>query len=775
MEETNDQLADSQGGNQEAIASNAEITKQIEADNELDYYAQLKKKNKGFLLEGLSEEERDRIGEYIVDLYNAEKDRHNELCDRLDEYDEVYRMERKQVIGDDGDMPNYRSPLSTVAVDTTHANIMNTFHSPKDPIRVLPTEPNDVSKISKLGVFANWSIKNEMNFFTNTDRLFHSSSKNGETPYLVYWSKEYGTEIKRKILMNPADPKEPLYDADTGEVMYQEKEETKLLYNGPKLEVRSRKDYIFPANSMMDVVPDWEMIIDRYSYDDVWKDMKSAKMFDGCINKIKDWGQSDKPENEKDDLEGDAIPVGAWTKEFISFYGNLRVNVVKKAYRPIEVEDITELEDEFIAIVHIKTKTLCALRKNKFPLKERPIGMDYYLPDDEGRRLGIGIIEHNDSLQKCYDVFLNQFLLAVMNANNPIGFFTPTGNMRNEPIKIKHGYMYPTSDAASVNIVKLPSPDQALTLAMELTNNWTQLLFGISDYAAGMDSTVDPRAPAKKAQIIVEQGNVRLNLIIKRKNETIKDICRRWYLLYRDNMPPNKFMRIVGDDENAPFKFEPIKIEDFQLKSIPDFELTGNILSMNKSLQVNTAIATYQLLITNPLFNPQTMQGIQAIHAITKWLMDKLDDTGLSRFLPKMPGENVMTPEEENARFLQGDDGDPVEGEDHVDHIKRHTLFMQDSLCPMEIKPLIAIHVGKHVQMLKEQITQQQAMQMNGAGAPMAADPQNQNMAGGQGNGQSNGGAPVGAASGAPTVLPKQQGSVGGINGRIPNMQGQQQ
>ena len=764
MEETNEEALP----NQDAVISNEEAVKKIEADNELDYYTQLRKKNKGFLVDGLSEEEQERVGLYITDLYNKAQPRHKELCDKLDEYDAVYRMLRKQVIGDDGDMPNYRSPLSTVAVDTTHANIMNTFHSPKDPIRVLPTEPNDISKINKLSIFINWSIKNELDFFVNTDRLFHSSIKNGEAPYVVSWVKEYGTEIKRKILMNPADPKEPLYDADTGDVLYQEVEETKLLYNGPRLDVRSRKDYIIPENAVMGVTPDWEMLIDRFSYDDILKDMKSGKMYDGCLDKIRDWGHSDKQENNKDSYDGDNLPLGEWEKEFISFYGNLRVNVIKKSFSPIEAKDITELEDEFIAIVHIKTSTLCALRKNKFPLKQRPIGVDYYMPDDEGRRAGNGVIAMNEHLQKCYDALLNQFILAVENSNSPFGFFTPTGNMRNEPMKIKHGYMYPTSDASSVNMVKLPPPDQAITLAMQLVNNWTQLLFGISDYAAGMDSTVDPRAPAKKAEIIVQQGNVRTNLIIKRKNETIKDICRRWYLLYRDNMPPNKYMRIVGDSQEEPFKFEPINIEDFQLKSIPDFELTSNVLSTNKSLQVNTWIATYQLLMQNPLYSPQTLKGIQAIHALTKWLLERIDDTGLSRMLPKMPGENIMTPEEENARFLQGDTGEPLQEEDHVDHIKKHTEFMQDSLTPLEIKQTVAEHIAKHVEMLRQQVTQQQVMNMNGAGAPTAANAPQGGL-----NAQPNGTAPSVAGVSSPTVLPKRSGSVGGIAGRIPDMQGQ--
>lgn len=749
-------------------------SKPIDAKSELDYYAKLKKKNKNYLLSGLTILEKERIAQHIIDLYNDNKENHQELCDNLTEYDSVYRMERKQVVGDDGDMPNYRSPLSTVAVDVIHANYMNVFFSPKDPIRPLPTEPNDAPKISKLGVFCNWSMKNELELFDMCDRLWHSSTKNGEAPYLMHWVKEYGTEIKRTIIMNPEDPEEPLYDTDTGEVIYHEDEETKLLYNGPKLEILSRKDYIQPKNSIMGEIPEWEMVIRRYSFDDVWKAEMSGKMFDGTKAEIKDWGSSDQPLNQKDDYEGDEMPVGKWKKEAILFFGFLRVNVLKTIQSgEVDIDEIDELEDEFIAEVHIESGTLMSLRKNKFPLKMRPVDVDYFIPDDEGLRAGIGVIKFMESMQKCYDVFLNQAVLGTMNRNNPIGFFSPTGNMRNDPMKIRNGYMYPTADPASVNFIQWPDVSASLAEMLSLINSWAQLLFGISDYQAGVNDSSDPSAPAKKAQIIVDQGNVRMNMIIKRKNTTLRNICKRWYLLYRDNMPPNKFMRVVGDDENNPWKFDPIRIEDFQLKSLPDFELTGNVLSANKQLQANIAVSTYQLLLTNPFFSPQSTQGMQALHSLTKWLIDKLDDTGLSRFMPKMPGDNLQTPEEENARFLQGDDGKPVEGDDHLDHIKKHTAYLNDSLTPMEIKPTIAKHIAAHIEMLRQLMTQQAVMQQMAQAQAMQGGmpgqlPQPMNPNGGN-NGQIN---PAG--QGAPTIpnagVPRQISSMGSAQGRVPGL-----
>ncbi|KKK64241.1 hypothetical protein LCGC14_2986220, partial [marine sediment metagenome] len=256
--------------------------------------------------------------------------------------------------------------------------------------------------------------------------------------------------------------------------------------------------------------------------------------------------------------------------------------------------------------------------------------------------------------------------------------------------------------------------DTSITFMMELINQWAQLLFGISDFAAGTESKVDTDAPAKKVEIIVAQGNVRMNNIIKRKNKTIKDILRRWFLLYQANMPPNKYTRIVGESSENPFKFEAINLEDFALKSIPDFELTGNILNSNKTLEANKRIAIYQLLVQNAFYNPNTQPGLQNLHQLTKWLIDGLEETGLSSFLPEPPGENIQTPEEENARFLQGDQGEPTQGEDHRHHIKVHNTLIIDPTIPDNIKRNVAQHIQQTIQMAKDELTQQIVLQQQG-------------------------------------------------------------
>jgi len=731
-------------------ASPEEIISEINASNEKDYLRQLKKRHKNYLIDGMGILEKERVAEYIIQRFKDVKTNHEELESRIDEYDDIYRMVRKPVSGDDGSMPNYRTPLSTVASEVIHANIMNTFFTPRDVGRVLPTEEGDVKKVNKLTTFLNWSVDNELNIFENIDRLFHNSNKNGECPYIVHWVKEYGTEIKREIIFNPTDPSQPLIDPETQEPLYQEREEQKLLYNGPKLEIFSRKDYYQPKNAVMGKIPQWEMRKVRISYDTYLRDELQGKMFNGSTQEIKEWAGEGEPSNQED-YEGNIIPVGEFEQEFIEFYGRIRLKVVKSDSEDETVEE-EELEEEVIGLVHIKSEVLCSLRKNKFPLKMRPIGVDYFIPDDEGRRVGIGIMEFLDSIQKAYDALFNQYIFGVTQSNNPIIFFSPTGNQRKEPIKLKNGFAYPTSDPKSVTMFKLPAPDAQMNASLELIIQWSQLLFGISDFTAGIESRIDPTGPAKKAEIVVAQGNVRMNHIVKRKVKTIQDIFKRWYLLYKDNMPPNKFMRIVGDSKDNPWKFDNVTLSDFALKSIPDFELTGNVLTSNKNLEVNKRIAIYQLLVQNPFFSVQTQPGIQALHSLTKWLIDGLDEMGLTRFLPEAPGENVQTPEEENARFLQGDSGEPEQGEDHINHIKVHRKMLIDPTVPEEIKKEVLRHINATVEMMKKEVQQQIVLSQT----------QFPNQQGG-----GNGGANINTGGQANQVVPGQSGGMERFAGRV--------
>jgi hypothetical protein len=691
---------------QKKIAKSEEkLNKQNEEDYQ-DYIDRIKDKNKRYLLK-LSQAEKERIVETVIeDWYKKDLPHHQDICDKIDKYDEQWRMTRKEVKGTEN-VPNYRQALSTVILEVVHANVMNVFFGQKDILAVLPTEPNDVSKIPKVNTFMNWSALNELKMFKKCDRMFHNSGKTGGAPYKISWTKEYGMITKRRKLFNPFDPAQPLVDPETNEVLEQEYDEAKLLYDGPVLEVFSRKDWIIPENAVDDKKPAHEIHRMIKTKDDLIRGIQNGSYYSDILTEdpekpyIKFEQAAEVSEIEKKDREDQDIPLAKDEKTVLEGYGGY---ILHEEDDEID-ENITELEQEYIFTVCLEDRTLIAARKNKFPLKERSIGLCPFMPDDEGRIDPIGVMEFMENIQLEYDALHNEGLQSVILQNEPILLYTPMGNQKAEPTKIQAGYAYPSANPEGAKIFQFPGPSAQLFAFMKIVLDWAEKVFPMGEYAAGKISEIDPDAPARKVERILEQINTRLNLIVKRYNIVMKSIFRKLFLLYQDNMPPNKFMRITGTTSGkwTEKDFIKVNLSDFALKSIPDFELTGNILASNKVLEARKATAIYDRMLQNVLFDPRRPEGAQAYHHITKWWLDKMDALGVSDFLPE-PQEQSRTPEEENVIMLEGGEVEPDERDNHLQHIRKVNELIANPTIPVEIKRTALAHLQKHYKLLQMQM-----------------------------------------------------------------------
>jgi hypothetical protein len=102
-----------------------------------------------------------------------------------------------------------------------------------------------------------------------------------------------------------------------------------------------------------------------------------------------------------------------------------------------------------------------------------------------------------------------------------------------------------------------------------------------------------------------------------------------------------------------------------------------------------------------------------------------MDDIGLSSFLPEIPGDKLFTPEEENARMIQGDIVEPSMNEDQVYHIKVHTPLLYDATLPPEVMKQIKEHIQKTIEAVKTKITFQLATGQQNQGVPNGEAPVN--------------------------------------------------
>jgi len=82
--------------------------------------------------------------------------------------------------------------------------------------------------------------------------------------------------------------------------------------------------------------------------------------------------------------------------------------------------------------------------------------------------------------------------------------------------------------------------------------------------------------------------------------------------------------------------------------------------------------------------------------------------------MPSPDGEFIATPQEENARMLQGDTIIPAPEDDHISHIREHRTFLLDPLVPDQAKNLVVDHINEHVKVMQSVIATQLASQQAG-------------------------------------------------------------
>ena len=127
-------------------------------------------------------------------------------------------------------------------------------------------------------------------------------------------------------------------------------------------------------------------------------------------------------------------------------------------------------------------------------------------------------------------------------------------------------------------------------------------------------------------------------------------------------------------------------------------------------------------LINNPVIglkNPQLqVQKPEALYAATKKWLETFDSfKDMSKLLPDLP-EPPISPEAENALFMQGDSHDPAPGEDYLAHVKAHQQFKTSpyfQAMPKEYQALLDEHINKTLVLA---LMEQQTRSQLGGGQP---------------------------------------------------------
>jgi len=265
--------------------------------------------------------------------------------------------------------------------------------------------------------------------------------------------------------------------------------------------------------------------------------------------------------------------------------------------------------------------------------------------------------------------------------------------------------------------------DQVLFMVLGLIKQFSEQFTATSDYLMGRESQGTKTPTASGTLAIIEQGLVTFAVLTKRVFRSLRKELKLLMALNQIHLPDTKQFRVMGSE--ADIAFPEIKREDFD--SVADIVPIGDPSYASKMLKTQEAMQRYELMMQNPLIAGNPDAGIQpnkrAIWHVTSDLLDAMNTINKDKILPPLPPEPI-SPEEENAMFMQGDYKSPVMGEPHAEHWPIHTNFKATEFY-MSMKPAYKELLERHlVETQQMAYRESQQLQQLGAGSmPTTEEP----------------------------------------------------
>lgn len=358
-------------------------------------------------------------------------------------------------------------------------------------------------------------------------------------------------------------------------------------------------------------------------------------------------------------------------------------------------------KEPYIITVDYDSRTVLRITSRKIRVggKDRVLNYftDYhFFPNPEGF-YSFGFGHFLEVLNEMSNTAFNQIFDSGRLSNMPFGFYGRRAGFRRKQIKLKPGEMIEVDDVTQVHFPAMQRVDQILFMVLGKIEDYSERIAANTDLLSGRQQS-GVKTPTKGGTLaVIEQGLVTFGVLTKRIFRQLKKELRLIFALNSIYLPESKQFRVLGTDKNLPFPV--IKRKDFDGKF--DVIPVGDPTFASREMRRNEAIALYQILIANPLIgiNPQTGQiaNPRAFHEITSDLIDSFEKKNKSALLPDIP-EPPISPDAENALFMQGDSRDPQVGENHQEHLASHSAFANTTFhasMPEEFKQLLTDHVQK--------------------------------------------------------------------------------
>lgn len=621
------------------------------------------------LAEDIKKEERQKIAQEICQQYRIDILGRKDWEEKREKYYKLWLCKRDPKNTPFPNAANICIPMLAVACNQFHSRAYQAFTSPPQWVKGMPVEENDVKNATVVEQYMNWQLMYDMDTFES------------EMDKLLLYVPINGTGFKKLF-----------YDAKN---------------ERPVSEYVSAMDVILPYRTRS--IETARRIIHRVwlHYDELKLRAEKDKDFYIDFDKITEGsGAYEEGSNPMQQVKDDVGTSTANTEEHPKLILEChKIYPLKKGiYQP------------YIFTVDYESETLLRVtsRLLKIGNKEQTLNhfIDYhFIPNPEGY-YSLGFGHFLEVLNEMANTAFNQIFDSGRLSNQPFGFYGRRAGVKKRELKLWPGRMEEVEDASQIYFPNMQRVDQTLFQILGLIQQYAEQFTSLSDYLLGRESRGTKTPTASGTLAIIEQGLILYSVMIKRLFTSFKKELRLIYLLNQFNLPKEKQYRVLGQDNRLAFP----KIKRVDFDGHVDIIPIGDPSYASRLTRRQEAQEVYSMLLANPLIgasNPNIqIQNPQAILEATKDLLETYDKKDIQKFLPKLP-EPMMSPEAENALFIQGDPHEPQTGEDHKNHLTVHLNFRRTSyyeLMSEEKKELLKKHINKTVALMYQEQSLQGAL-----------------------------------------------------------------
>jgi len=486
---------------------------------------------------------------------------------KLEEWTQMYNGVLKEKTFPWKGCSNVDLRLGTIAIETIVPRIIKSIHEVKPVARIIPRKVGMGVTADIWEDFLDWSLETEFrnsgqSYLEVKEDVYRACCRDGTAIEKVYW----------KTLTNTIRTKE---QTEIFPGVYEEREivSEERVYDAPVVDLVDLKDIVVPPNARHLQRSGSQFVAHKFriSPSDLKRKAKEGIYDKSAVNKII------KAHNELVDDNLDTI------RKEIQGITDISNNDEIELYEYWGQYDLDGdgLEEECQIVIHLDTDTICYKDFNPFEHGKRPFVCYRFIPRD-GMFFGMGIMELVQQHSKAINTLFNQLIDNNTLTNMPI--FKVVSRNGVKELDFFPGARWPVWQTTDIDPLMQINTVQFDIMVLNLILGFIQKLTGSTDFAMGQTSAVSENRTARGIMSIIQEGNSRFDLIIKRAQDQNAEEWKQILQLNAQYRDPVIFPRVTGDQQSP----QVVQLDRSMIQNQPDVYPQGNLVSSNKFLEADT-------------------------------------------------------------------------------------------------------------------------------------------------------------------------------------------